>query len=204
MFSLLQDLRSSNLRRGVMYAIALVMGVVLGAQPSGALDIELLWSVDLDMVMEGAPIVVAQYRLAPAMGFHFGATGIGYWSYNVGESMWDAVEHEYPIVYTNPDGTQTSSRRWEAVREGMEDTRILIALRDKLADPSVSPAAKEKIRHLLDKTLQRISRQALEEARLGVARYVLDASNNDATVETLRAEIMDCVALLAVRDAAEK
>ena len=111
--------------------------------------------------------------------------------------MWDAIKDEYPIVYQNPDGTHTSCRRWEAVREGMEDTRILIALRGKLVDTSVDAAAKAKIRHLLDETLRGISNQALDEVHLGVARYVLDASNNDGTVEKLRAEMMDCVALLA-------
>ena len=141
--------------------------------------------------------VAGQYRMAAILGFHFGATGIGYWCYNVGASMWDPIELEYPLVYKNPDDTHTSSRRWEAVREGIEDTRILIALRAKLSDASVAAQAKEQIRHLLDETLDDIATQTLEEVRLGVARYVLDASNNDATVERLRNEMMDCVALLA-------
>jgi len=49
----------------------------------------------------------------------------------------------------------------------------------------------------LEETLRELATQTLEEVRLGVARYVLDASNNDATVERLRNEMMDCVALLA-------
>ena len=141
--------------------------------------------------------VVAQYRLAAIHGFNFGGDGIGYWCYNVGPSMWDAIRDEYPLVYVNEDETQTASRRWEAVREGMEDARILIALRDKLADPAVSNAAKARIRHLLDETVAGQARQALDEVTLGVARYVIDASNNDATVEEMRKEMMDCVALLA-------
>ena len=35
--------------------------------------------------------VVAQYRMAAVFGFNFGATGIGYWCYNAGPSMWDPV-----------------------------------------------------------------------------------------------------------------
>jgi hypothetical protein len=147
--------------------------------------------------------VVAQYRLAPVFGFHFGATGIGYWCYNVGPSMWDAIQHEYPLVYRNPDGTHTSCRRWEAVREGMEDTRILIALRDRLSDASVDAAAKIRIRRLLDETLAGIAEQSLDEVNLGMARYVLDATNNDAAVNMLRSELMDCVELLA-RDSASR
>ncbi|MEO2031826.1 MAG: PQQ-binding-like beta-propeller repeat protein [Planctomycetaceae bacterium] len=140
--------------------------------------------------------VVAQYRMAAVFGFHFGATGIGYWCYNSGPSMWDAVEQEYPLVYQNSDDTHTSSRRWEAVREGMEDTRILVALRRKLSDESIGAEVKEKIRHLLEETLSGISRQSLAEVHLGAARYVIDDSNNDGTVERLRSEMLDCVALL--------
>jgi len=141
--------------------------------------------------------VVAQYRLAAPFTFSFGAAGLGFWCYNVGPSMWDAIDDEYPLVYVNADGTHTSCRRWEAVREGMEDARILIALREKLTDPSVGPEVKGRIRRLLEETLGGLARQALEEVHLGVAGYVLDDTNNDATVVRLRAEMLDCVALLA-------
>jgi outer membrane protein assembly factor BamB len=141
--------------------------------------------------------VVAQYRLPAVFAHHFGATGIGYWCYNVGPSMWEPIELEYPLVYTNKDGTHTSSRRWEAVREGIEDTRIIIALQEKLKDPGVSEEAKSQIRHLVDVTLPAIAGQSLQEVKMGVARYVIDASNNDDTVNVLRKEILDCVALLA-------
>jgi hypothetical protein len=140
--------------------------------------------------------VAAQYRLAAPFGLHFGATGIGFWCYNVGPSMWEPIEYEYPLVYVNASGTHTSCRRWEAVREGMEDTRILIALRDKLGDPSIGAKGKEQIQHLFDDTLAGISRQSLEEVKLGMARYVLDATNNDNTVATLRNAILDCVEAL--------
>ena len=141
--------------------------------------------------------VVAQYRLPALFANHFGATGIGYWCYNVGPSMWDAIALEYPLVYTNEDGTFTTSRRWEAVRESVEDARIVITLREKLNDPKVSETAKAKIRHLVDVTLPAIAEQSLNEAKLGMARYVLDATNNDETVNILRHEILECVSLLA-------
>lgn len=125
---------------------------------------------------------------------NYGATGIGWWCYNHGPSMWDPIPFEYPLVYTNEDGTVTTSRRWEAVREGVEDARILIALRERLGDDSVSGEAKEKIRHLLEKTVPELSKQTMEYARLGVARYVIDETHNDELVERLRAEMMNCVA----------
>lgn len=141
--------------------------------------------------------VVAQYRMPALFANHFGATGIGYWCYNVGPSMWDAIELEYPLVYVNKDQTQTRSRRWEAVRESMEDARIVIALRELVKKASIGAAVKEQINHLLEVTLPAMATQSLEEARLGVARYVIDDSNNDESVRKLRKEILDCVAGLA-------
>jgi hypothetical protein len=140
--------------------------------------------------------VVAQYRMAAVFAHSFGASGLGYWCYNVGPSMWDPIAQEYPLVYTNPHGTHTTSRRWEAVREGIEDARILIGLQQKLSEESVSRETKAWIRVLLEQTVPDISKQALSEVHLGVARYIIDNSNNDAAVTMLRNEMMNCVDLL--------
>ena len=43
---------------------------------------------------------------------------------------------EYLETWDNEDGTHTSCRRWEAVREGIEDARIIITLQEKLKDPN--------------------------------------------------------------------
>ncbi|MCC6154971.1 MAG: PQQ-binding-like beta-propeller repeat protein, partial [Candidatus Hydrogenedentes bacterium] len=141
--------------------------------------------------------VVAQYRFSAPIAMYYGATGIGWWCYNHGPSMWDPIQFEYPLVYENPDGTSNTSRRWEAVREGVEDARILIALRDKLGDASVSAEVKEKITHLLETSLPALSQQTMDEALIGVARYVIDATHNDDTVTKFRDEMMDCVAAVA-------
>jgi len=140
--------------------------------------------------------VAGQYRMAAPFALNFGATGIGYWSYNIGDGMWDAAAFEYPLVYVDAERAHTSSRRWEAVREGLEDARILIALRDRLSDDRFSEETKAKIRHVLDETLPGMAYQSLEEVRIGLARYVLDASNNDATVAAFRQELLDCVEAL--------
>ena len=140
--------------------------------------------------------VVGEFRMQAVFAAHYGATGIGYWCYNHGPSMWNPIHPEYPIVYhTAPDDPITSSRRWEAVREAVEDARILIALREKLGDGSVSDAAKAKIRHLLGVTLPSMADKSLTEMHLGTARYVIDDTNNDVMVETFRRELLDCVAL---------
>jgi hypothetical protein len=125
---------------------------------------------------------------------NYGATGIGYWCYNIGESQWDPTPMEYPIVYhTAPDEPIVISRRWEAVRESVEDARIVVALRERLSDSGTSDEAKEKIRHLLDVSLPRFADKSLAEMHLGTARYVLDDTNNDETVEAFRTELLDCV-----------
>lgn len=142
--------------------------------------------------------VVGEFRMQAVFAAHYGATGIGYWCYNHGPSMWNTIHPEYPIVYhTTPDAPITSSRRWEAVRESVEDARILVALRGKLADGSVGEAAKAKIRHLLDVTLPRMAEKSLAEMDLGVARYVLDDTNDDEMVAAFRRELLDCVALVS-------
>jgi len=138
--------------------------------------------------------VAGEHRMAGVFAFNYGATGIGYWCYNLGKSMWGVTDDEFSLVYTDSTGFNTSCRRWEAVREGVEDARILIALREKLSDPSVSAAAKAKIRHLLEVTLPDMANQSIEEARTGASRYVLDATNNDESVATFRRELLDCAA----------
>ena len=75
----------------------------------------------------------------------------------------------------------------------MEDARILIALRDKLSDQTIGALARTRISHLLDESLPVFARQSLEDVRIGAARYVLDATNNDAAVESFRSELLDCV-----------
>lgn len=140
--------------------------------------------------------VTGQYRLAPLFTFSFDATGLGYWCYNVGPSMWDPITDEYPLVYVNPDKSHTTSRRWEAVREGMEDTRILIALKNQLENPSLNNEGRSRIEHLIQQFLPGLAQQSLAEVRLGVARYVLDMTNNDSSVNSLRNEILDCVELV--------
>jgi outer membrane protein assembly factor BamB len=138
--------------------------------------------------------IVGEFRMQGPFAANYGATGMGYWCYNAGDSMWDAVHPEYPIVYqAEPGGPITSSRRWEAVRESIEDTRILVALRDRLTDDTTSDAAKKHIRHLVEVTLPAMADKSLAEMHLGTARYVLDDTNDDAMVETFRSELLDCV-----------
>src|SRR6267142_2626650 len=93
-----------------------------------------------------------------------------------------------------------TSRRWEAVREGIEDYRILAALNKRLApdgDDKVSDETRDRIKHLLDVSLPGMVDQSLEEMTRGLGRNVIDASNNDATIGAFRREMLECVEAVA-------
>lgn len=138
--------------------------------------------------------VVAEYRTAALYAFRHDATGIGFWSYNIGADAWTRAADDYPIVYagrTKP----VSSRRWKAVREGIEDYRILAALRAQ-RDAAISEEVRKKIDHLIDESLPRWMDQMSAEVLLGLSRYVYDASSNDTTMNALRNEMLDCIQAL--------
>jgi hypothetical protein len=135
--------------------------------------------------------IPAQFLAAPLYTFRHGATGLGYWCYNLGDSLWARTQFEYPLVY--PGRTKpVTSRRWEAVREGVEDFRILTALRERLQDGKLDAAVRERIRTLLEVRLPALIDKSFEEARLGLARYVFDASMNETIYNAFRNEMLDC------------
>ncbi|MCX5759163.1 MAG: DUF4091 domain-containing protein, partial [Candidatus Hydrogenedentes bacterium] len=139
--------------------------------------------------------IVGEYRTAALFAFRYGATGIGFWCYNRGPDAWQRMQIDYTIVYPGKDGPVTS-RRWEAVREGIEDTRILTALKQRLAakEKPLPEAVQAKIRHAIDATLAEWMDKSYKEVLLGLGRTALDATNNDDAVNALRNEILDCAA----------
>ena len=160
-----------------------------------------MWSYNCSM-MYARPLgwnikasnIVGEYRMQAVFAAINGGTGIGYWSYNIGPSMWEPAHPEYPITYqTEPSGHVTASRRLEAIRESVDDTRILVALREKLNDDSTNQAAKSKINHLLGVTLPALADKSLAEMHLGAPRYQLDDTNDDEMVDSFRRSLLDCV-----------
>ena len=143
--------------------------------------------------------LIADYRAAAPFAFRHGATGIGFWCYNLGGDPWGRVDMEYMLVY--PGRTKpVPSRRWEAVREGIEDYRILAALRKLLAPEGgakLSDSTGDQIKHLLEVSLPGMIDQSLEEMTRGLGRSVIDASNNDATIGAFRRELIECVEAVA-------
>lgn len=182
-------------------------GISMLAENSKTMDVvrhsgRMLWSYDCGYAYSrpvGPNIkninIPAQFLTAPIFTFRHNATGLGYWCYNIGDSLWGRTQFEYPLVY--PGRTKpVSSRRWEAVREGLEDFRILTALRNQAKDTTVDAATRERIRVLLEVRLPALIDKSFEEAKRGLARYVLDAGMNEALYNGLRKEIMDCAEAL--------
>jgi hypothetical protein len=135
--------------------------------------------------------IAAQFLTAPLYTFRHGATGLGYWCYNMGDSLWGRTQFEYPLVY--PGRTKpVTSRRWEAVAEGCEDFRILTALRKRIEDATLDAGVRERIRALIETRLPALIDKSSEEARLGLARYVFDASMNETIYNAFRTEMLDC------------
>jgi len=143
--------------------------------------------------------LVADYRAAAPFAFRHGGAGIGFWCYNLGGDPWGRIDMEYMLVY--PGRTRpVTSRRWEAVREGIEDYRILAALQKSMtseAGPKPSAEARNRIKHLLEISLPGMVDQSLEEMTRGLGREVIDASNNDGTIGAFRREMLECVDMVS-------
>ncbi|MCC6695830.1 MAG: PQQ-binding-like beta-propeller repeat protein [Candidatus Hydrogenedentes bacterium] len=149
---------------------------------------------------------IAEFRTQALFALRYGATGIGYWSYNLGDDMWSRVEFEYPLVYKGAMEPVTS-RRWEAVREGIEDYRISVALRAALDASSTAPmpdALRTRIQALLETQLPRLVDQCYAEMARGLGRPMLEQSLNEDSLNTFRTEMLDCVEALATATPAKQ
>lgn len=137
--------------------------------------------------------IVGQFRISPLAAMRWNAIGIGYWSYNHGPDMWGRTMFEYPLVYKGTE-KPVNSRRWEAVREGIEDYRIILKLKElqKQNPNQLLPEADKKINHLVQ-SMNELVDQSDREIKLGLSRKVIDATNSEESVKKLRKEIMDCI-----------
>lgn len=136
--------------------------------------------------------VVAEFRNAALFAMRYGATGGGFWCYNTGGDPWTRVKDEYMLVYPGRDKPVTS-RRWEAVREGIEDYRILDALRRRRHDASLSEEVRSRIAALEDEALPGLVDQSFEEMRQGFGRDAIDLTNSEEAVTGFRARLMAAV-----------
>ena len=128
--------------------------------------------------------IVSEYRGAGIWAFRHNLTGAGFWTYCTSpEDPWTRTMTEYVMVY--PGRTMpVTSRRWEGVREGIEDFRILAALKARLdatGAAALPEEVRERVRHLLE---------------VSVPQYV-DGITDEPKLERLRGEMLDCVEAVA-------
>ncbi len=140
--------------------------------------------------------LIGEYRAAALFAVRHGATGIGYWCYNATRSdLWTRTTPEYNLVYPGTEAP-VPSRRWEAVREGIEDARILLARKDFAERNARNPKTKKicaKIRHLEEKDLPALVDPGFQAMKLGLARPTLDLLSNEKKVKDFRKKMMECV-----------
>ncbi len=86
---------------------------------------------------------LAYYRGQAWMSWHYGHTGIGFWTYYQGSNYWFQPDtgNDYAMIYEGK-GVVTS-KRWEAVRDGVEDFSLLNALKEA-ADAADEVGGKEE------------------------------------------------------------
>lgn len=104
------------------------------------------------------------FRLLAWWAWHYGAKGIGFWSYSDtnGSSAWDDLDSRRPdwaVVYESPSGI-VSSRRWEAFREGLEDYALLTTRR----------TARERIQYIGKSSFDQWATSDIETVRQALLR----------------------------------
>lgn len=132
-------------------------GLILDENNAAKLDIirhsgSFVWMYECDgNVKHQSPL--GYYRAQAWLAWHLGMTGIGFWSYCTSQDdPWfrPSLRHDYLIVY--PGRGVVSSKRWEAVRDGVEDYTMLAKLRSLAENPPANAAPEDvaSARKLLD------------------------------------------------------
>ena len=126
-------------------------------------------------VIKGSGKAVWMYECAdnakhqPPLGYYRGQawlawshqmTGIGFWSYcTSADDPWFVPQQRYDYLLVYPGQGVVSSKRWEAVRDGIEDYALLDTLRERLAAAGGSAPAEKlaSVRRLLGEEANRIA-----------------------------------------------
>jgi len=161
---------------------------------------ELLWSYNCAYT-SARPVgpnikninLIHEYRTAALHVLRHGATGIGYWVYSAGsENQWSRIKYEYSLVYPGRSKSVTS-RRWEAVREGIEDYRIVAALKKYLDDNNLDLNSRKHIEHLINVSLPQLVDPVSKAVLYGQSRGVIDDLANEQKMNIFRKEMIECV-----------
>ncbi len=120
-----------------------------------------VWTYECDAnVKHESPL--GYYRAQAWLAWHYGMTGIGFWSYcTARDDPWFAPESgaEYLLIYQGNGVVR--SKRWFGIRDGIEDYSMLVALRDSVAHASAQnqhPDATARAEKLLGEQASAIAR----------------------------------------------
>jgi len=116
-----------------------------------------VWTYEcIDNAKHQSPL--GYYRGQAWLAWHYGLTGIGFWSYCTSRfDPWYRADKEYLLIYQG-DGV-VPSKRWEAVRDGVEDYAMLTVLKaaaDKAQEEGRAAEAVAEARKLLGETATEI------------------------------------------------
>lgn len=123
-------------------------GLVLDETQAAKLDIikrsgKAVWMYECDdNAKHQTPL--GYYRGQAWLAWRHQMTGIGFWSYCTSQDdPWFVPKLRYDYLLVYPGNGVVSSKRWEAVRDGIEDYGMLALLREKLANRSASAKAED-------------------------------------------------------------
>jgi outer membrane protein assembly factor BamB len=113
-------------------------------------------------------------RFQAWMSWHYGHTGIGFYTYYQGSNYWFQPESgfEYGMIYEGK-GVVTS-KRWEAVRDGVEDYTLLHTLKKAVETASESAISKELVKK---------AKKVYNEKAAVVSDFTLETKHNANYVE---------------------
>jgi outer membrane protein assembly factor BamB len=107
------------------------------------------------------------YRSQPWLAWHWGIEGGGWWVYNQGTDLWGTAPDREPdyggVTY---DGRSlVTSRRWEAMRDGIEDFNALCLLKERAEtadDAEALRTIEEAVAHVAGEALTGVPREAAD------------------------------------------
>lgn len=121
----------------------------------------ILWTYECsDNAKHQSPL--GYYRAQSWLAWHHGLTGIGFWSYCTSQAdPWYKPKGTLDYLMVYQGNGVVPSKRWEAVRDGIEDYDMLMTLRDaaqKAKAENRAPEAVAKAERLLTDTALEIAR----------------------------------------------
>lgn len=138
------------------------------------------------------------YRMQPWVAARHGLVGSGYWVHSY-SNLWGVGDEEpaYGAAQVEPDGTLTTSRRWEASRDGIEDATLLHMLGDAVAAAEARGADAAGAHALRQEALDAIA--AAQDAVDDLTRPIADYEMDFAAVQRYRRLLAEAIRDLEAR-----